>query len=173
MDKDILDLFRMGYVLAYEKSGLFGNLIEKRQLLAGFTPDQARFCHVEISGGGVHSVYIRPPMSKLVAITEAHNGQVVRVLRYKNEDYECKGRYKVGYFSATLCNKPYDVKGILAFVFKWIKQSKGLAFCSEGCLSALRMEYPEIMPRIVPDKCFPAHFVASDEFETVWEGKIE
>jgi len=173
VDKNILDIYKMGYVIAYKNDGsLFGNAIVKKQLLAGFSPHDAQITHIEVSGGEVHSINISPPISKLINITETHKGRYAYLLRFKNEEYEKALRYKVAYFSATLCNKGYDFPGILAFLFKWIKQNNRLYFCSEGALWAMQMGCKENILGINPDKCMPAHFFA-DIFELVWQGIIE
>ena len=166
-----LDLFRIGYFILYKGGNdLFSKLIVKKQITAGFSPEDAQFTHVEVSGGGKHSVNISPPISKLVDITKRHKNRYICIVRYKNKDYERKGRYKVAYFSATLCNKGYDFMGILSFLFKWIKHSNRLYFCSEGCAWALEMEYPGALAWS-SSKVMPAHFMG-EEFELVWEGVI-
>ena len=65
--------------------------------MAGFSPEDAQFTHCEISGGGEHSINISPPLSKLVKITEAHKGRYVKLMRYKNADYESHKRYGVDF----------------------------------------------------------------------------
>lgn len=173
MDQETLNKFRMGYAILYRSDGsLFNNAIVKRQLAAGFSPHDAQVTHVEISGGEVHSINISPPISKLINIAEVHKGRYAYVVRYKNQAYEDALRYKVAYFSATLCNKGYDISGILAFLFKWIKQNNRLYFCSEGALWALQMGCKENILGINPDKCMPANFFA-DIFEQVWQGIIK
>jgi len=168
-----LDKIRMGYVLAYEsENSFFSRQIVRTQLKAGFTEEQAKFTHVEVSGGRVHSVLIAPPLSRVIDITKTHYGRYVKVLRYKNDDYEKKGRYKVAYFSATLANLPYDIAGVLGFLYKWIKDSNRLYFCSEGVLVSFQKVFPEVLHYMPPPKCMPAHFVSSDQFEVVWEGNI-
>ena len=173
MTQEILDKFRMGYFILYKNTGgIFGDTIVKKQLSAGFMPDDAQFCHIEVSGGEIHSVDISPPVSKLVKITEEHKGEYCRVVRFKNEEYEKALRYKVAYFSATLCNKGYDIKGVLSFIFRWIKQSNRFYFCSEGALWALQMVFPKAL-QMAPDRCMPAHFTMQQYFEVVYEGVIE
>lgn len=173
MNQETLDKFRMGYFLLYKNTGgIFGDNIVKRQLAAGFLPADAQFTHVEVSGGEIYSIDISPPVSKLVKITEAHKGEFCRLVRYKDEEYEKALRYKVAYFSATLCNKGYDVKGVLSFIFRWIKQNNRLYFCSEGAAWALQMCFTQAIGK-TPDKVMPAHFTMQNEFEVVWEGKIE
>ena len=168
-----LDKFRMGYVIAYKNSGdFFGNQIEKKQVSEGFSNKASQYVHVEISGGNQHSINISPPLSKCIDITKVHKGREFCLLRYKNDDYEKRGRYKVAYFSATLCNTRYDIRGILRFLWKWVKQSGRLWFCSEGCLWALQKVYPEAMNGLPPEDCMPASFLESDDFEIVWEGII-
>ena len=167
-----LDTFKMGYFILYRNTGgLFGNAIRKKQLAAGISSDNAEYTHAEVSGGGRHSTNISPPISKLVDITEVHKGRHVRLVRLRNDEYEQGKRYKVAYFSATLCNKGYDLKGVLAFVFKWLKHDNRLWFCSEGVAWALSMVFPEALGR-KPEECMPGHFLDPNRFELVWEGGI-
>ena len=167
------DILKMGYFILYKNDGSkLGNLIARRQLVEGYIPSHAQFIHIEVSGGGRHSVNIVWPKAKLIDITKAHKGRHIRVIRYKNEHYERKGRYKVAYFSATLCNKPYDWNGVLAFVIKFIKQNKNHPFCSEGAAWALQMEYPKVFMSATPSSIMPASFNRPAEFEVVWEGVI-
>ena len=172
MTQEQLDKFRMGYFILYKNTGgIFGNGIVAKQEAAGFSQDEAQFVHVEVSGGEIYSVNISPPISKLVDITKDHKGETCRVVRFKDQSYEDRLRYKVAYFSATLCNKGYDVKGILAFLFKWIKQDNRLYFCSEGAAWALQMCFPQAIGK-TPDKVMPADFLTPLYFEQVWEGEI-
>lgn len=170
MSKFNLNLPRMGYFLAYKSDdGFFSRKVVDKQILAGFKKEHANVSHVEVSGGGPYSVNIYPPRAKLVDITKRHKGRYVYILRYKNIDYQNRGRYKVAYFSATLNNTGYDFFGILRFVFKWIKNYNRLWFCSEGALWSLQKEYPAAFD-IRPEACMPAHFMR--ECECVWEGVI-
>lgn len=163
----------MGYFILYKNTGgIFGDAIVRKQIASGYSKEDAQFCHIEVSGGEVHSVNISPPVSKLVTITEEHKGKTVRLIKFKDQSYEEGLRYKVAYFSATLCNKGYDVKGIFAFLFKWIKQDNRLYFCSEGAAWALQKVFPGAIGWI-PDKVMPADFTNQIFFETVWEGVIE
>lgn len=172
MKQYIANKFRMGYFILYKNSGgLFGAGIVAKQVAAGFSPEDSQFTHVEVSGGENHSINISPPISKLIDITKVHKGQTYKLVKYKNPDYEDRLRYKVAYFSASLCNKGYDVRGIFAFLFKWIKQDNRLYFCSEGALWALQMVFPNALG-ITPDKCMPARFLGP-EFELVDEGILE
>ncbi len=171
MTQDILDKFRMGYFILYKSEGdFFGKGITAKQLSAGFSVEDSQYVHIEVSGGETTSVNISPPISKLVDITQDHKGRTTKVVRFKNTDYENRLRYKVAYFSATLCNKGYDFGGILAFLFKWIKQNNRLYFCSEGAAWALQKVFPGILG-INPNDCMPARFLGK-EFELVWEGVI-
>lgn len=166
------DIFKMGYIIVYRNDGsFFGNAIKKKQISAGFKFSDADYVHCEISGGSEWSVNISPPISKLVKITEAHKGRYVKLMRYKNTDYEAGKRYKVAYFSAALCNKGYDIPGILSFLFKWIKQNNRLYFCSEGAAWALRMCFPATLGPKENSQIMPAHFLG-EEFEDVWEGIV-
>ena len=174
MNQETLDKFRMGYVILYKNDGsLFGNAIEKKQLLAGFKYPAFKCIHTEISGGEKHAINISPPISKLVDITQVHKGRYAYLLRYKNEEYEKALRYKVAYFSASLNNLGYDIPGILHFIFKWIKSNNRLVFCSEGAAQALQKVFPNALSGMQPDTCMPAHFLNSNEFEEVWAGIID
>lgn len=166
------DIFKMGYIILYRNDkSFFGNSIRAKQVSAGFSLDDADYVHCEISGGGEWSVNISPPISKLVKITEAHKGRYVKLMRFKNADYEAGKRYKVAYFSAALCNKSYDIKGILSFLFKWIKQDNRLYFCSEGAAYSLRMCFPVALGPKENSEIMPASFLG-EEFENMWEGII-
>ena len=167
-----LDIFKMGYFILYRNDkSLFGNGIKAKQISAGFSEGDANYVHIECSGGGEHAINISPPISKLVKITEAHKGRYVKLVRFKNADYEAGKRYKVAYFSAALCNKGYDIPGILSFLFKWIKQNNRLYFCSEGAAWALRMCFPIALGPKENSQIMPAHFLGT-EFDVVWEGII-
>ena len=168
-----LSIPRMGYFLVYRsKGGFFSNLIVKKQLKAGFSIKASKASHVEVSGGGADSINISPPKSKRIKITKTHKGRYVYIVKYKADDYDTHGRYKVAYFSATLNNTGYDLLGILRFVFKWIKQSNRLFFCSEGCLWSLRKQYPWALD-VEPKDAMPAHFMDEKYFKIIWEGVIE
>ena len=169
-----LSLFRMGYFILYKTdNSLFSGAIVNRQIAAGFNAVDAQYTHIEVSGGSEYAINISPPISKLVKITEAHKGRYVSLVRFKNVSYETGKRYKVAYFSATLCNRGYDIPGVLAFIFKWIRQKNRLWFCSEGAAWALSMVFPWAFGDLTPDKIMPAHFLDKDKFEVVWEGIIE
>lgn len=166
-----LDLFKMGYFILYRNDGsLFGNAIAKRQLVAGIPADNAGYTHIEVSGGEKHSINISPPVSKLIDITKTHKGRHIRLVKFKGYNEDGK-RYKVAYFSATLCNKSYDFAGILAFVFKWVKQSNRLYFCSEGVAWAFSMVFPDVLGK-KPEEIMPGHFLNPNHFEIIWEGEI-
>ncbi len=167
-------MFKMGYFILYRHDGRgwFGNQIVKRQKEHGFDDEEAQYTHVEVSGGGIHSVNIAPPQSKFVEITKKHKGRHVCLMRYKNKDYLKKGRYKVSYFSATLANKSYDIRGVLSFLIKWIKQDNRLFFCSEGATWALQKEFPQALNGLPPSDIMPADFFDHHDFEKVWEGDI-
>jgi len=167
-------LFKMGYFIVYwhPRKGWFGNQIVRMQLKKGFDKESAQYTHVEVSGGGIHSVNIAPPRSELVEITKKHAGRHVCLMRLRDDYYERKGRYKVAYFSASLNNQHYDFPGVLSFLFKWIKQAKGLPFCSEGAAWAVKKVCPKTLDGLRPSKIMPAHFFHPKYFAKVWEGDI-
>lgn len=169
-----LDLLRMGhfYLVRHDK-GFIGNAIKKKQLTAGFIPEHAEFIHVGVLGGGQWGVNVAPPKTKIVDIRKVFKGRYIKVVKYKNEDYDRKGRYKVAFWSAAKCNLRYDWKGILAFVFKWIKQNNKLYFCSENAAASLQKEYPLALTGAKPSTVMPADFSRPSDFEIVWKGIIE
>ena len=168
-----LDLLKMGYVLRYKNDGgKFGNIIVKKQLAEGFSPEDACYSHVEISGGEEHTVNISPPKAKHINILEVQKGREIQILRYDNEDFTNGKRYKVAYFSALLANKGYDFGGLGAFMFKWIKQSNRFYFCSEGCAWSFQKVFSNIFGNKTSDKIYPADFNPKYNFVEVWKGKI-
>lgn len=174
MSKFNPDDFKMGYFILYRNDGSkFGNLIERKQRQSGFLPDHAQYTHVEVSGGSYHSTNISPPLSKLIEINKVHKGRYVRLVKFKGAGYDTK-RYKVAYFSASLCNRGYDFSGVLSFIFRWIKQNNRLYFCSEGALWSLEKVYQHPLGYTIdPSNCMPAHFCLPEYFDYIWEGTIE
>ena len=172
MEKFNLDIPKMGYfLLTRHDSGWIGNQIEKEQLKRGFSPEDAKYTHVEVLGGGQDSIRVAPPLTSVIDITKKYKGRYVKIVRYVNEDYEKKGRYKVAFWASSNCNKKYDWFGIFRFKLKWLFDHKERDFfCSELSLWALQKDYPDAMDGLEPYKCMPAHFCA---LETVWEGIIE
>lgn len=168
-----LGLLKQGYIIRYKNDGSkFGRSIVKRQLAAGYSPEDACYTHVEVSGGEQHSVNISPPKAKFIDILKAHKEREIQILKYDNEDFANGKRYKVAYFSAVLCNKPYDIRGIFAFLFKWIKQDKNAYFCSEGVAWSFQMVFPDIFWGNDIDKMYPASFNLKYKFVEVCKTKI-
>jgi len=166
-----LDIPKMGYfLLTKHDSGLIGKLITKEQLKHGFSEEDSKYTHVEVLGGGAYSVRVAPPLTKVIDITKKYKGRYIKIVKYNNENYEKKGRYKVAFWAASNCNKKYDWFGIFRFKMSWLFDHKERDFfCSENSLWALQKENPEAMEGLEPYKCMPAHFCS---FETVWEGTI-
>lgn len=170
MSGENLHKFKIGYIIAYQNDGSkFGNLIERKQLKAGFVRKHACYTHVEISLGEKHSIRIAPPKSKLIDITKQKPTRIIKLLRLKTGPYEDK-RYKVGCLYASFNNTGYDIGGVLHFMFKWIKQNNRLHFCSEAVAEACKMVYPKLFPK-EPSEYMPADFL-SQMFEEIWTGTI-
>jgi len=176
MQSFTLDVPRMGYIVLVERAGkdLIGGAIEKQQLAAGFGSQHAKYTHVVISGGcnskcdKVYIVNIQPPKARLRDLLEAFAGRNIKVMRFKADaDYS-----RIAYFAATLCDRPYDWLGVLKFKLGFLFQVKEKFFCSEGSAWAIRMEVPGFYGALPDYKIMPAHYSASDELETVWEGII-
>lgn len=170
-----LDKLKMGYFIVYRhERGIIGDMIIKEQRSRGISPRNARYTHVEVSGGEEYALYTRPPKSKVVDITKAHAGEYVKVMRYKgyNLDKTDRKRLKVAYFSAAQSNLWYDVRGVLSFVLPFIRHSRRLFFCSEGAVRALRQVIRGACGDRPDNEWMPAHFLDPLYFECVHEGYI-
>ncbi len=167
-----LDIPRMGYFIVYKgKDDFFGRRIRAEQLKRGFTPEQAGYSHVEVSGGGQWSVRVNPGIIRTIDIREEYAGRYAKIVRYKGYTNTGCQRYKVAFWAATNCNLRYDFFGVLRFKFPWMFAWKGRWFCSESALWSLQKEFPNALG-IRPEDCMPAHFLLPEHFETVWEGII-
>lgn len=173
-------MMKMGYVILYQSIDTTTHkIIQRNQLKAGFDIEDACYIHSEVSFGGQHSVAVHPPRIELVDILETCAGRYIKVLKYKNKDYGNRTRYKISGWALSTCNMKYDKLGILAFKFPilykipFIKDRiKTLFFCSDNVLWSFRKEHPDVMNGLDTNRCMPAHFSASEEFETVFEGRI-
>jgi len=158
-------------ILITSDGGFFSTGIELKQRKAGFSLSSAKYTHVEMSGGGSKSVRIAPPRAKVIDITKVYAGRYIKIRRHIYEDWE-ENRHDIAWTNATLCNTRYDKRGILGFIFTWIKQHVSRWFCSEGFLYSLQTKYPNELKGMEPSKCMPAHFASSPGLTTVWEGYI-
>jgi hypothetical protein len=166
-----LDLVEPGDILQYRNDGSkFGNLIEKKQLAEMFDPIHACYTHVEVSGGGKDSVNITIPKAKHIDIAKAHKGRYVRVLQYRH--FTEKQRDKAAYYSALLCGEWYDLGGIGAFCFKWLRQNNRHFFCSEGCALSYKMVSKKVFGSSEPSSIYPADFNSLKGFDCKCEGVI-
>jgi len=162
----------MGYVILYKGSGKVGKLIGDHQRSIGLSEEACGYSHVEILGGGPYSVRTNPPMTKIVEFVNEHKGREYIVLKCLREDFDRK-RYKIAFWSSSLCNLKYDFKGIAKFKLKkliWHDSDK--YFCSENVCWSYQKEYKDFMGGISPHKVTPGHFYDSIEFEEVFSGKI-
>lgn len=166
-----LDIPKMGYfILVRNEGGLIGNGIQANQIKAGFLPEDAKYTHVMVSGGGQWTVNPVPPRLKISDLTKDYAGKYIKIVSYDDPTFEEK-RYKVAFWAATHTNLPYDGSGVLNFIIKWFHQSTSNWFCSENALWALQKEYPQAFIGLKPEQCMPAHF--SRLCKTIWEGIIE
>lgn len=183
-----LDVPKMGYIIVYKKDkSIIGKAIEAEQLREGFSPEHAQYVHVEGSGGGQWSSGAFFPKSGIVDITKKHKGREIVIVRVKKPDYTYK-RYKVAWFSATLCNLKYGWFSLLWFKIndamfstsnKFAKYIERFGikipknpFCSRKEMWAVQMVYPELSEWVKPENTMPAHFLNPDHFEEVWTGTI-
>ena len=173
-----LDLLKSGDELLVRNEGRFiGNQIERNQLKAGFSPEDSEYTHVEVLAlrdrldpSKFWSVCVAPPKTKLVNFPEYYKGRYVKIVRYK--EYVCFGRLKdVAVWAVSHVNVPYDVRGVLRFIFVWIKQHTSKWFCSENGCWSLQQVYFKALKGMKPENSMPADFCCK-EFETIYEGRI-
>ncbi|NJO00333.1 MAG: hypothetical protein HC880_00455 [Bacteroidia bacterium] len=166
-----LDIFKMGHFILYRHGkGFIGDAIARAQRKRGFSIDDSMYTHIDVSGGGPFAARVNPPMGGKVNITEYYRGVYVKVVKFKDDNYDVK-RYKVAFEAATKLNIIYDFMGVFRFVFPWIPNPKSFRFCSENALESLQSQYTDALG-IKPKDCMPAHFLNTQHFELVWEGVI-
>ena len=166
-----LDKFKMGYFIVWKNEGGFiGNTIEKHQRSKGFSDEDSKWVHVDISGGGQWVVRANPPKIKVVDIRDAYPGRHFKVVRYRDAEYEKRLRYKVAFWGSSNCNRKYDFMGILKMKLPFIWHNKGEFFCSENALWSLKKEFPSI--NMEPHQCMPADFLNLNCYEVVYEGCV-
>ncbi len=169
-----LNRTKMGYFILYQNNGGWtGNGIEDKQIDSGFSRDKAKYVHVDVSCGGQYAVRVNPPRTQLIDVTKTYpKGRKFCVVRYKNDLYQKKRRYKVAVWAASHCNLRYDFFGVIKFRLPWLFHRKSLYFCSENTLWALQKEHPEALKGLKPHECMPAHFLDKKHFEVVYEDTI-
>jgi hypothetical protein len=167
-----VNFLKMGHGILYASdNSFFSKLIESHQRKSGIRERDAIWTHCEISGGQQHSVNIKLPRATIADITKDHKGRYIRIVRYTSQDWD-RLRYKLAYFSASLCNKRYDLRGLARFKLGLIGQNPGSFFCSEGFIWAHKMVFKELSGLVESD-WMPGNIAASDMFQKVWEGVIE
>lgn len=173
----IITDIKIGDVLVYKKhpnDKLFGPQIIREQKRRGFSIDARQFTHVELSSGDYHSVNIAPPKARLVDITQAHKGRIVRVMRpriYATDSTDRLRLKSVLVYNALSANQLYDWKGIIKFKIPFMFHSAKEFFCSEGTLTAIQMFFP-FLPNLKPHNAFPAHFTDVNQLEPIGEFEI-
>lgn len=175
---DIKDIFKMGYFIVYKgNDSWLARQIWREQMEEGHNDENARYAHVEVSGGGYDSINVNFPRARVIDIRKVHGGVYAKLIRFKASDYEVK-RYKVAYFAAADNGKIYGWWSLLWWQIKdWPILRKFLkkrlfpaaVFCSYSCANALEHEYPLHKKA---DEWMPADFLNESYFETVWEGTI-
>jgi len=169
--ENLLDILKMGHFAVYRSpGGFFSNQIVKEQIKRKFPKADAQYTHIEVLGGGPHSVAVIAPIIKVVDIRKRHKGKYIKIVKYKGNDYNRK-RYKVAFWASSACNKKYDWFGVLRFKIKIFFQMPWRYFCSENAAFALYKEYPYALKKI-PSDCLPADFLNEKFFEVIWEGYI-
>lgn len=176
-----LSNFKTGYFILYKNPGtVFRNLIEKYQLKEGFSKEDSKYTHVEISLGQNHAINARIPKIILTEICSFHKGKYVKIVRHKNRHFHRK-RKDVAIECAKKLNTYYGL-GVVWFVIKdAVKRNIFSAFgdfCSELCgygiVKAYEREdkgYRDLLPKKY-NELYPADFLNENFFEVVWEGYI-
>jgi len=172
MEKFNLNIPKMGhFLLVKHEKGWLGDQIKNTQIKMGFKERDAIYTHVEVLGGGQHSVCVAPPCTSIIDFTKKYKNRYVKIVRYKGDGYVIR-RYKVAFWAASHCNLKYDWRGVIAFIVTSLRDRFNKYFCSENSLWALQKEQPEALDGIKPEKCVPAHFTVDEFFAVVWEGYI-
>lgn len=169
---------KIGDVLVYKKhpkDKLFGTQIIREQKRRGFSDDAASFTHVELSSGDYHAVNIAPPKARLVDITKAHKGRVIRVMRPKVYalDKSDRNRLKAALiYNALSANQFYDWKGVIKFKIPFMFHSAREFFCSEGVSFAIQQFFPSFKARLKPYQIMPADFTDTTQLDFIDEFTI-
>ena len=183
--EDLLNKFKIGYILVYKsKGGFFSDQIEKAQSKEGFPEEDSKYTHVELSLGGPYSVGALIPKVKIVDdIRDEHKGRYVKLVRPKISDYGRK-RKNIAIHSLKRVNKVYGFTGVTWFLLKKIVKRNIFSaigdFCAElvgyslwkEYIESKKKTYEEVLPKLY-NQLYPADFLNSDYFETVWEGYLE
>ena len=174
MSKFNLDIPRIGYIVLFKhEGGWISNQIRKTQIKKGFKEENAIYTHSAISCGGPYIMEIAAPKSKVIDIRDKYYGKWVKILRYVNDEYQRKGRYKIALWSVSQSNLRYDWFGALALKFRIFWQWKSRPFCSENNLWAFQKEFPQSEAQLLPEGCMPAYWLTFREIEQIWEGYVE
>ncbi len=167
-----LNIPKMGYFILFRHEGdLIGSAIDREQRKRGFSPNQASFTHVGVSGGGPWMVQVAPPRVKVIDITKVFPGRHILIVKYKGKDYDGRKGAKVAFWSSSKCNMRYDFFGVLRFKIGLLIQWAWRQFCSENAVWALQKEYPTAIEK-KPADCMPADFTNLNYFDFVWEGEL-
>ncbi len=172
-NKFSLEIPRMGYILAVRSDNSWvSNMIAKEQRKRGFSIKDSMYTHVEVMGGGPHSIKVAPPKTRIIKITKDYKGRYVKILKYNHTTYATK-RYKVAFWAASHCNLVYDFFGVLKFKIHQIFHWKNSYLCSDNVGSGVQKEYPYAHEWLDPHQWMPAHCLDPKFFTVVWEGVIQ
>lgn len=178
--KYLIELLQPGDIILYQgDDSMCSRVIQKYQLWK-FDVEHAQYTHVSVGGRGGVIVDVAPPRVKIDNIFEKYVGRYVKVLRYREYQGDMK-QGEVAFWSASNCNKNYDVWGIAAFKFPILyklpiikNRIEYLNFCSDNGLWSIRQVFPDAMSSLDPNRCMPAHFSAAigEEFILKAEGEV-
>jgi len=167
-----LSVLRTGYFILFRhEKGLFGNLIVKAQKRAMFSNEDSRYTHVAVIGVSPYIIDVVPPRIKIVDVLKKYAGRHARIVSYRASNYE-QTRFDVCWWATTNTNLLYDKRGVLNFIFFWIRQHTSRWFCSENGAWSLQKKHPKACGELLPEKTMPAHFLNDKYFSIFWEGEI-
>ena len=169
-----LDKFKTGdFILWANEGGFVGNTIEKHQLKAGYSEEDARFVHIDVSCGGPFSVRSNPPAIKMVDIREVYKGREFVVMRYLESEANPRKWARVAMWALSKSNLPYPLWDILRMKLKFLPNNPFLFFCSELACWSLQKEFLYALNQIHPANCLPAEFRNVNFMTEVYRGRID
>lgn len=175
---------KAGYFLVYRtRNTFYHNLIVNTQKKAYILSENVDYVHTEPIIDKQWSVNSKLPKIRISNIFTMHKGEYCKIVKPKIANYNAH-RKNVLIQCLTRVNLPYGLIGLFWFKFRKIFKRNFFAFfgdfCSELCGYGLwkifveqqNKDFAKIMPRRF-DSLYPADFLDSRYFETIWEGYVE
>lgn len=167
-----LDEFKMGDFILWENTGGLGNLIRDHQLKMGYTPEQARYVHIDVAGGGQWAVRVSPPFTKVVDIRNTYKNRNFILMRLNAAEENPRDWAQIAFWAASNCNRPYSFWDLLRFKLPFLPNNPLMFFCSENACWATQKEFPGTFNYLHPSNCPPAEFFNPNFLYEVCRGTI-